>query len=47
VKSMARRKPKSDGMNLDSLMDALTNVVGILVIVLVMTSLDQQFPAVR
>lgn len=37
---MARRAKKSDGMNLDSLMDALTNVVGILVIVLVLTSLD-------
>jgi len=36
---MARRAQGSD-LNLDSLMDALTNVVGILVIVLVLTSLD-------
>jgi hypothetical protein len=37
---MARKKRTDSELNLDSLMDALTNVVGILVIVLVMTSLD-------
>ncbi|MFV1965892.1 MAG: hypothetical protein ACC628_10745, partial [Pirellulaceae bacterium] len=35
-----KRKRQDSDLNLDSLMDALTNVVGILVIVLVMTSLD-------
>jgi hypothetical protein len=34
------RKGQASELNLDSLMDALTNVVGILVIVLVLTSLD-------
>lgn len=34
---MAKRKSQAGGMNLDSLMDTLTNVVGILVIILIFT----------
>ena len=37
---MARRSPSGDGMNLDSLLDTLTNVVGVLVMVLMLTTLN-------
>eukprot|EP01043_Picozoa_sp_COSAG02_P102812 COSAG02_NODE_38833_length_424_cov_0.898462_1_plen_38_part_10 len=38
---MARNKNSDDeGMNLDSLMDALTNVVAVLILVLVLVQVD-------
>lgn len=39
---MPRRKPPEAGMNLDSLLDTLTNVVGVLVMVLMLTTLNVQ-----
>ncbi|QDU28594.1 hypothetical protein ETAA8_36970 [Anatilimnocola aggregata] len=39
---MARRKGGEAGMNLDSLLDTLTNVVGVLVMVLMLTTLNVQ-----
>lgn len=39
---MPRRRPQDDGMSFDSLMDTLTNVVGILLIILVFTVLGGQ-----
>lgn len=46
---MARRKAKTSatGGNLDSMLDTLTNVVGILVIVLVTVQLSSQEAASR
>lgn len=39
---MAKRRGGDAGMNLDSLLDTLTNVVGVLVMVLMLTTLNVQ-----